>query len=214
MRVHEIMKWLASRDPYEMLGIDDGGLALTSMSEASLEIGGMRERMTAEEFLAKFPKTEHPMDGCLEDLACPNCGSRDRIVIVGEIEGFMTDEGSDRDGDFEYDDSANCRCAKCDHTGIVAQFTIEDLDEAISERNLSEEPAKPVRLRGMAALRATPVKDLTPEQCRKLMYHHHGGSLSVDRRKAYLLKASGKDCRAYFSAEEVTRLRALIKGGI
>lgn len=64
---------------------------------------------------------------------------------------------------------------------------------------------------GMAALRETPVRDLTPEQCQRLLSHHHGGSLSPERRKAYLLKSSGANWTAYFNATEASAVQAWIE---
>lgn len=38
-------------------------------------------------------------------------------------------------------------------------------------------------------LRETPVRYLTPDECRKLLSHSHPDGLSRERRDAYLLKA-------------------------
>lgn len=64
----------------------------------------------------------------------------------------------------------------------------------------------------MRDLRNTPVRDLTPEQCRKLLSHHHGGTLTPERRKAYLLKSAGDKWPAYFSdATEASRVQLWIQ---
>lgn len=67
----------------------------------------------------------------------------------------------------------------------------------------------------MPELRETPVKFLSPDQCGKLLVHNHGGGLTEDRRKAYLLKRSGNAWSAYFpDATEASRIQSLIEQGI
>lgn len=54
-------------------------------------------------------------------------------------------------------------------------------------------------IKGFRELRRMLVRDLTPEQCRKLLSHNHGQALDPMRRKAYLLKSAGENWTAYFS---------------
>jgi hypothetical protein len=66
----------------------------------------------------------------------------------------------------------------------------------------------------MRQLRSTPVRDLTQEQCRKLLVHHHGGTLTDERRRAYLFKHC-EHPEAYFSSEaEREQIKASIAAGI
>ena len=51
----------------------------------------------------------------------------------------------------------------------------------------------------MRQLRHIPVRMLTPNECTKLLVHHHGGTLSDARRTAYLLRAEGDNWPRYFT---------------
>jgi hypothetical protein len=62
----------------------------------------------------------------------------------------------------------------------------------------------------MRELRQTPVRDLTPDQCARLLVHHHGGSLSEDRRKAYLFKKTPNP-ETYFDPAEMQRIKLWIE---
>ena len=53
----------------------------------------------------------------------------------------------------------------------------------------------------MRDLRTVPVKELTPEQCRKLLVANHGGTLTEERRRAYLFK-SANDPERFFTMDE------------
>lgn len=66
----------------------------------------------------------------------------------------------------------------------------------------------------MRTLRSTPVKELTSEQCRKLLVHHHGGALDPLRRKAYLLKAHPGQESAYFKPDEQRVIERAIEEGV
>lgn len=67
-------------------------------------------------------------------------------------------------------------------------------------------------IKGFAALRASKVRDLTPEQCRRLLSHHHGRPLHPMRRRAYLLKSSGQNWPDYFpDATEASKIQAWIE---
>ena len=85
-------------------------------------------QLSAEDFLAKFPNP--PLrTGCLEDLACPNCGDRDHIKVTALVELAVSEDGtSEEGGDHEYEDQSPARCAKCQHRGFIRDFTVPDLD--------------------------------------------------------------------------------------
>jgi DNA-directed RNA polymerase subunit RPC12/RpoP len=88
--------------------------------------------MTAEEYIAKFPNHRAQNDNCLQDMACPECGSRAMFRITSTIVAEVCDSGTDRDeSDCEWDGKSDCRCGECDHSGTVDEFTIEDLDDTL-----------------------------------------------------------------------------------
>lgn len=64
---------------------------------------------------------------------------------------------------------------------------------------------------GMRVLRNTKVRDLTQQQCLKLLYHHHGLPVSDMRKKAYLLKAAGSDWPDYFDGTQASHIQAWIE---
>jgi hypothetical protein len=67
--------------------------------------------------------------------------------------------------------------------------------------------------KSMRELRNTPVRDLTPEECRKLTVHNHGQPVDPLRRKAYILKGNPGRESAYFKpAEQVTIESAIAEG--
>lgn len=67
-----------------------------------------------------------------------------------------------------------------------------------------------MRINTMHKLCETPVRDLTPEQCRKLLGHAHPEPPSPLRVKAYLYK-SVDDPRLYFEARECARIERWIE---
>ena len=89
--------------------------------------------MTPQQFIEKFPDSGINCN-CLEDIACPECGSRDRLSIAAESVFRMCDDGSDGHEDIDYNSRSWARCGRCGHTGIVLDFSIVGLDDALRER--------------------------------------------------------------------------------
>jgi hypothetical protein len=89
--------------------------------------------MTPQEFNEKFPHQSEINSNSLEDMACPECGSRGRFSIACTTTCLFDDSGSEDDGDHEYDEKSSCSCRSCGHGGTVADFTIEGLDDFLSE---------------------------------------------------------------------------------
>ena len=56
------------------------------------------------------------------ELGCPACGQAEHLQIVITALARVTPEGSDPEGDHEWDDGSYCHCPECDHDGIVADF--------------------------------------------------------------------------------------------
>ena len=57
------------------------------------------------------------------ELGCPACGQANELVIAITTLARITPDGSDPEGDHEWDETSYCRCPDCGHHGIVADFT-------------------------------------------------------------------------------------------
>jgi hypothetical protein len=93
--------------------------------------------MTPNEFHEKFSDQIEINENCLEDMACPNCGSRGRFAIAVKTTAIFEDIGSEVEGDIEYEDDSKCSCRECEHDGTIEEFTIRDLDQLLTK--LAEE---------------------------------------------------------------------------
>jgi hypothetical protein len=75
---------------------------------------------------SKITKTSKNTN-CLEGVKCPKCGQEDLFKIAASVIVEVSDDGTeDQGGDYEWDQQAFCRCFECDHTGKLADFTIEN----------------------------------------------------------------------------------------
>ena len=74
------------------------------------------------------------------ELGCPACGQTDQLQIVITALARLTPEGSDPEGDHEWDDGSYCRCPECDHDGIVEDFrqTVSDAERTALAKSESE----------------------------------------------------------------------------
>ena len=89
--------------------------------------------MTPQEFKAKFPDQKRVNTNCMENVACPKCGARYKVFIVATTEVEVNDNGTDTMGGVEWDKQSPCRCGYCAHRGVVQDFTVEGLDDFLSE---------------------------------------------------------------------------------
>ena len=66
------------------------------------------------------------------ELGCPACGQANELVIMITTLSRVTPEGSEPEGDHEWDETSYCRCPECGHDGTVADFTqtISDAEKA------------------------------------------------------------------------------------
>jgi hypothetical protein len=65
-----------------------------------------------------------PNTNCLENIACPKCGSDGPFFIEVRKQVLMHDDGSEEcDSDEHWDSESYCRCFECDHEGEVTDFT-------------------------------------------------------------------------------------------
>ena len=55
-------------------------------------------------------------------LCCPACGQTDELCIMITTLARVTADGSDPDGDHEWDDTSYCHCPECGHAGVVSDF--------------------------------------------------------------------------------------------
>jgi hypothetical protein len=84
--------------------------------------------MTTCEYVKKFGIPKVRNTNILEDKACPKCGSRGGFRIQMSVFGDVTDDGSDADGDHEWDSNSQCYCHHCNHHDVLEAFTVEGLD--------------------------------------------------------------------------------------
>jgi DNA-directed RNA polymerase subunit RPC12/RpoP len=90
--------------------------------------------MTPQEFIAKFlDRTEDINTNVLEDIACPNCGSRSCFKIIVSCIADVLDDGIDGTEDSDWDEQSHIDCKECQHSGIVKDFTVKGLDDFLSE---------------------------------------------------------------------------------
>ena len=59
---------------------------------------------------------------CLENVCCPKCGQEDRFKIAATIFCLVTDDGSDAEGDHEWDDDSPTYCPECGFNGEWKDF--------------------------------------------------------------------------------------------
>jgi len=60
---------------------------------------------------------------CLQGIKCPKCGNEDRFKIQASIACHVTDEGSEPDGDHEWDETSHTICPVCEFENSLAAFT-------------------------------------------------------------------------------------------
>ena len=68
------------------------------------------------------------------DLGCSACGQANELIIMISTLARLTPDGSEPEGDHEWDDASYCRCPECGHDGTVADFTQSVSDVETSAR--------------------------------------------------------------------------------
>ena len=61
----------------------------------------------------------------IHSLACRKCGQAEDLDIVITTLARVTAEGSEPNGDHEWNDESFCRCPSCGTEGAVAAFTVK-----------------------------------------------------------------------------------------
>lgn len=64
------------------------------------------------------------------DLACPACGQAEHLLINITTLARVTADGTEPEGDHEWDDASYCRCPECGRGGTVADFSHSVSDDA------------------------------------------------------------------------------------
>lgn len=89
--------------------------------------------MTPQDFIAKFPDKKTPNFNCLTDIACPRCGERTGFRIEVKTMATFHDDGCDDYDGLEWDQDSYITCRECGNVGEINEFTIDGLDEALSQ---------------------------------------------------------------------------------
>ena len=59
-------------------------------------------------------------------LACPKCGSDERLQVSLRSMADVTPDGTEPFGDHEWDNASFMRCAACGHAATVSNFYVEE----------------------------------------------------------------------------------------
>lgn len=100
-------------------------------------------------FMDKYP--DAPVnDNCLFDMACPECGNREELLVKASATFVLEDDGTElKGGDTDWDDSSWCQCPRCSYTNDAKAFTFTNLDNFLDHhrreesRKRSEEEEQP-----------------------------------------------------------------------
>ena len=58
------------------------------------------------------------------DLACPECGQAETLSIVVTCTAILSIDGTEVQGDHDWDETSCCFCDECGHNGLVGEFRI------------------------------------------------------------------------------------------
>jgi len=58
------------------------------------------------------------------DLGCPRCAQAETLSIVVTCTAILSIDGTDVQGDHDWDDTSSCFCDECGHNGTVGEFRI------------------------------------------------------------------------------------------
>jgi hypothetical protein len=92
------------------------------------------KKLTAKQWLKKFPTEESRTHSLLENIGCPKCGQREwfKMSFTGTCEVY--DDSSIDIGDHEWNNKSSCSC-RCGHHGTVGDFTFKGLDALIDQKH-------------------------------------------------------------------------------
>ena len=105
---------------------DDGLLCLSSGFDFVNRLGYVISTRPVPHDTDYFVPLEEPRTVAHEyGLACPDCGGDDALQIVIKAWADISADGTDAEGDHEWDQASSCRCKHCGKTGSVSDFTIK-----------------------------------------------------------------------------------------
>jgi hypothetical protein len=61
-------------------------------------------------------------ENCLAGIRCPKCGQEARFYISGESTFDVSDDGTDGNGDIEWNSMSWIQCAECEEDGEMWEF--------------------------------------------------------------------------------------------
>ncbi len=64
-------------------------------------------------------------------MICPGCLEDDSLRVTFTGTCLLTNDGSEDDGDHEWDDDSPCQCSRCNFSAPVSVFRLGDEEEAI-----------------------------------------------------------------------------------
>lgn len=67
-------------------------------------------------------------ENVLAGIQCPECQSDGPFRIEAKAMFLAHDDGTEVDGDVEWDDDAHCECAECGHSGALSGFRLPEED--------------------------------------------------------------------------------------
>jgi hypothetical protein len=59
-------------------------------------------------------------------MACPECGAAQTLTINIRCSAILSIDGSEAQGDHEWEPTSDCFCDECGHNGVVADFCVAD----------------------------------------------------------------------------------------
>lgn len=59
-------------------------------------------------------------------MACPECGAAQTLTIDIRCSAILSINGTEAQGDHEWEPTSDCFCDECGHNGVVADFCVAD----------------------------------------------------------------------------------------
>ncbi len=87
-----------------------------------------------EHDLRPYPESR----GVARDLVCLHCGQRDAFEVSGVCFVKLGGDGAVDDFEYEYHDDSYCKCPKCQYEGLISNFKVEGLDDALEAHEKDE----------------------------------------------------------------------------
>jgi Zn ribbon nucleic-acid-binding protein len=59
------------------------------------------------------------------DMICPKCNRDDQLQVTVQMWALLTPDGTEPEGDQEWDSESACMCQNCGYAGQVSDFKVE-----------------------------------------------------------------------------------------